>query len=108
MAIGFGLALERYEKGVDGDVVEAGQFGLQLLAVGAVGIAEDGHLALAIAADRLDRITERQLIEADGGRCRARGFRGRSRAPFTLLACASFGPVMSRRVAVSNRRPKRK
>jgi hypothetical protein len=32
-----GLALERHQEGVDGDVVEAGQFRLQLFAVRAVG-----------------------------------------------------------------------
>lgn len=51
---------ERIKKGVNGHVLDLSKSMFQLLAVGAVGIGEHVKDALAVAADRFDRVIARQ------------------------------------------------
>jgi len=54
--------LDRVEEGVDGDVVDLGQFGLELAAVGTIDVGEHHQLARAVALDGLQRVVERQRV----------------------------------------------
>jgi hypothetical protein len=50
---------------MDGDVVQSREVALDTLAVAAVGIGEDGHLALAVAAYDRECVLEGQAAEVD-------------------------------------------
>jgi hypothetical protein len=63
-----GGALERQQEGVDGEVVEAGDLGLEPAAVRAGRVAEDHEAAPSLAVHGADRVVERQGVERD--RCR--------------------------------------
>ncbi|MOA49147.1 hypothetical protein D3C78_1719970 [compost metagenome] len=59
--------LDGVQEYVDGDIVDLLQLAFQLLAERAIRVLEHGDLALAVAPDDLDRLLERQLVEADLG-----------------------------------------
>ena len=91
IATGRALALERHEEGVDVTLSRPASSGSSRLAVRGSRIAEDGDLALAIAAHGLDRASvERQLVDLTSGLLPRRS--DWVRRPAAALRCAILGP----------------
>ena len=60
------LAQDGDEEGVDRHVVQIGDLVLQLVAVVAIRVFKNGHLALALAAHLLDGVFQRQGVKLNG------------------------------------------
>ena len=64
-----GVSLQGQQEGVDRDVVQAGQFGLQPPTVAAAWVAEDSHAPPALAVHGADGVSQRQRVEAQWWVC---------------------------------------